>query len=174
MWKKLLIAALAVTFLGKVSSAQAHAGHPEDVTIRPSTHPHLQAIITPYLAIASSLRRESIGNGYKQAAGKIKKEAAEALARETNDTGRQMLKGMINACGMMLSGADLSSARKGFAELNKQFLPFFKSWQSHLKEHGLIMYLCYDGYEGWMQKAGDPKTPYGNHPSDYGKFQIME
>ena len=156
--KNLLILTLAPAPLGTVN---AHPGHADPITISRDTHVYMQKLVPPYLKIQSALAEGELNETVKEAADAIKQLVDNAWEKERDPSGKRMYKGVAKAAGFVAAANNIDVAREAFAEFNDTLLPFFDSWPNHILEHNLVLYICKETKQWWLQTKGDKAAdPY--------------
>lgn len=145
---------LALT-IGPINQGYAHPGHADPVTISRTTLVYLQKLVPHYLEVQKHLAASKLNDKIKSAAEAMQRLAEKASEKESDPSGKKMYKAVTKSASFIQAAGTIDAAREAFAELNDQLLPFFDNWPSHLIEQDLVLYICKETKQWWMQPNGE-------------------
>ncbi len=142
-----------------VSSALAHPGHGDPVTISRSSHTFIQQTVPAYLTIQQALAAGQLGP-VEKAAETIHNSMMGGASNEKVASGRKMFEAVAASADLLIGAGDLETAKEEFSDLSDALLEFFNKWPAHMDEHGMTLYTCNKTEKAWLQKNGAPQNPY--------------
>ncbi|RME45187.1 MAG: DUF3347 domain-containing protein [Deltaproteobacteria bacterium] len=126
------------------------------------------ANLKQYLAIHQALAAGST-RGVTDAAGIIAIETNTLLKKSGARLGKpqqEVLRQIMNAAAALFKEKELSGMREVFKVLSRYMI----RWSAQAHPRGIVVMLCEERKEFWLQKEGPPRNPYRGGGDPYSPF----